>query len=348
MVFYHPQHFTGVYNMRKVLGVLLVLGLLVVAALPAFAQDEPGTIVDVAVAASQADAPEFTVLVAAVLAADPAIAETLTSEGPFTVFAPTDEAFGELLEALELTAEELLADTELLTTVLQYHVVEGAFMAEDVLAIEGIEEGVSVPSLLEGDSLKLMVADGSVYVDDAMVIATDIIASNGVIHVIDSVLIPDGDLVTIAEIVVASAGAEEAEFTTLLAAVLAADPAVLEALSDPDASLTVFAPTDAAFAALVEALGEDAFSGILADQEALTNILLYHVVDGVFMAEDVLGLEGIEDGVEVPSLFADGSLILKTEMGNVYVNASQVIAADVEASNGVIHVIDAVLVPASE
>jgi transforming growth factor-beta-induced protein len=336
--------------MRKVLGVLLVLGLLVAAALPAFARDAhgAGTIVDVAVAASQAEAPEFTVLVAAVLAADPAIAEALSGEGPFTVFAPTDEAFGALLEALELTAEELLADTELLTTVLQYHVVEGAFMAEDVLAIEGIEEGVSVPSLLEGDSLKLMVEDGSVYVDDAMVIATDIIASNGVIHVIDSVLIPDGDLVTIAEIVVASAGAEEAEFTTLLAAVLAADPAVLEALSDPEATLTVFAPTDAAFAALIEALGEDAFNGILEDQEALTNILLYHVVDGVFLAEDVIGLEGIEDGVEVPSLLADGSLILKLEMGNVYVNTSQVIATDVAASNGVIHVIDAVLVPASE
>jgi basic membrane protein A len=156
----------------------------------------------------------------------------------------------------------------------------------------------------------------------------------------------DGELVTIAEMVIEAASAEEdAQFTTLLAAVLAADEAVVTLLSDPEAEVTVFAPTDEAFAALVEALGEDAFNAILEDPATLTNILLYHVVEGAVDSATVVGLE---DGTEVATLLADASLTVSFgEGGEVFVNDSQVVIVDVMASNGIIHVIDAVLVPAA-
>ena len=104
-----------------------------------------------------------------------------------------------------------------------------------------------------------------------------------VLLVTSGATIADGHESTIADIVVASAGAETPEFTTLLAAVSAADPAILEALANPAAELTVFAPTDAAFAALAEALGEDAFNAILSEEGTpkLNEILRYHVLPGL-------------------------------------------------------------------
>jgi len=142
--------------------------------------EEPGTIVDVAVAN------EFTILVAAVQAAD--LVETLSGEGPFTVFAPTDEAFEAALEALDLTAEELLADTELLTSVLTYHVVAGEFPAEDVVGLDG--EDVET---VNGATVAITVDGDTVMVNEATVTAVDVMASNGVIHVIDTVLLPPTD-----------------------------------------------------------------------------------------------------------------------------------------------------------
>ena len=131
-------------------------------------------------------------------------------------------------------------------------------------------------------------------------------------------------LPTIAEIVVASASGDAPEFTTLLAAVSAADPSVLETLSNPEleSKLTVFAPTDAAFAALQEALGEEAFGAILADPEALTSILLYHVVgEPIMAAELVAGLETLGGALSVPTLnvqYIDAAL---TEEGGVTIDA---------------------------
>jgi uncharacterized surface protein with fasciclin (FAS1) repeats len=150
---------------------------------------------------------------------------------------------------------------------------------------------------------------------------------------------------TIAEIVVASTEAETPEFTTLLAAVSAADPAVLEALSAPDAELTVFAPTDAAFAALAEALGEEAFNGVLANQEQLTKILLFHVVEGIYTSSDVrAALAEMMDGVTLTMLNGDDATITATDEG-IFINDAQIILTDIDAANGVIHVIDAVILP---
>jgi transforming growth factor-beta-induced protein len=126
---------------------------------------------------------DFSTLVAAVEAAG--LTETLQGEGPYTVFAPTDEAFAAALEDLGLTAEELLADTETLTSILTYHVVEGEVPAADVVTLDGQE----VPTV-NGAAVEISVDGETVMVNDATVTATDIFATNGVIHVIDSVLLP--------------------------------------------------------------------------------------------------------------------------------------------------------------
>jgi len=274
-------------------------------------EEEVGTIVDIAVADGR-----FETLVAALGAAD--LVETLQGDGPFTVFAPTDEAFAALPEG---TVEALLADIPTLTDILLYHVVPGAVYAEDVVALDG-----SSVMTVQGQYADISVMDGKVMIDGAEVIITDIEASNGVIHVIDSVILPETR--TIVDIAV-----EDGRFETLVAALGAAD--LVETLQG-EGPFTVFAPTDEAFAALPEGTVE----ALLADIPALTDILLYHVVPGKVMAADVIGLDGESvatvQGAEVSISVVDGS---------VMINDSMVIIADIEASNGVIHVIDAVLLP---
>ncbi len=142
-------------------------------------EPEPvGTVVDVAVGSGA-----FPTLVAAVQAAG--LVEALSGEGPFTVFAPTEEAFAAALAALGMSAEDLLADTELLTAVLTYHVLPVAAPAEVVVTLDG--EGVAT---VNGAEVAISVDGGVVMVNDATVVTADIAASNGVIHVIDTVLLP--------------------------------------------------------------------------------------------------------------------------------------------------------------
>jgi|FLYL01.1.fsa_nt_gi uncharacterized surface protein with fasciclin (FAS1) repeats len=146
-----------------------------------------GTIVDVAIAND-----DFNVLVDAVVAAD--LADTLAGEGPFTVFAPTDEAFAAALEALGLTAEELLASDDL-AAILTYHVVPARLMAADVLAAVEAGGGVATVETVHGAPITVEVVDGNVVLNGtATVIMVDVEASNGVIHVIDAVILPPDDM----------------------------------------------------------------------------------------------------------------------------------------------------------
>jgi basic membrane protein A and related proteins len=146
-----------------------------------------GNIADVVIAAAGGDAPEFTTLLAAVQAADPAVLETLMSPGPFTVFAPTDAAFAATLEALGMTAEQVLGDTELLTSILTYHVVPGVAATSNLVV--GLD-GASVTTA-QGSDISVAIVDGGVVLNGSVnVTAVDIPASNGVIHVIDAVLVP--------------------------------------------------------------------------------------------------------------------------------------------------------------
>jgi uncharacterized surface protein with fasciclin (FAS1) repeats len=111
--------------------------------------------------------------------------ETLSSPGPFTVFAPTNEAFAKALAALKVTKDELFADKAKLTAILTYHVVSGKVLAADVVGMNGKDVGT-----VNGKTVKITVQGTTVKINDATVTATDIAASNGVIHVIDTVLVP--------------------------------------------------------------------------------------------------------------------------------------------------------------
>jgi uncharacterized surface protein with fasciclin (FAS1) repeats len=333
--------------------VFAILSLVVVLAFGAVAFAQDATIAEIVVAATEAENPEFTMLLGAIGGADPAVLEALADpEGEYTVFAPTDAAFMALAEALgEEEFSAIVEDPDLLTLILLYHVSEGTGMSADVVGmIEDSSTGIAQVGTLNGQYLDFQASeDGGVMVDQANLVLdmVDIEASNGVIHVIDAVLLPE--LRTIAEVVVALTESEEPEFTTLLGAVGLADPLVLEALNDPESELTVFAPTDAAFAALQAELGDETFLAILEDSDALSGVLLYHVVDGIIHSGDVAELlTENPDGFTVTTLLEEDVEITTTEEGTLLINGITFSAFDVDAINGVIHVIDAVLVPAVE
>jgi transforming growth factor-beta-induced protein len=321
--------------MRKSIALFVSIVLLLALAAPVMAQDGQD-IVDVAV-----ENGSFTTLVAAVQQAG--LVDALKAEGPYTVFAPTDDAFAALLEETEMSAEDLLG-AENLADILLYHVVAGEFDAASVIELVGDNDYVLVDTLA-GIPVKVSVDMGNVYINDAMVILPDVEASNGVIHVVDSVILPPSK--TITDIVVESAGMEEdAEFTVLLAAVSEAGLAETLAGEGP---FTVFAPTDAAFADALEALGITA-EDLLASED-LTNILLYHVVGGeeALYSNDVAAAlaEAGDEGLMVETLNGASFTVTADDEG-IYVDGAKIIMTDILASNGVIHVIDAVILPPAE
>ncbi|MBN8581052.1 MAG: fasciclin domain-containing protein [Anaerolineae bacterium] len=275
-------------------------------------------IVDTAVADGR-----FTTLAAALGAAE--LIDTLKGEGPFTVFAPTDDAFAALPEG---TVESLLLpeNKQALTDILTYHVVAGKVMAADVTAL------TSATTVL-GKDVAIKVDMGNVYINEAKVIITDIETSNGVIHVIDAVLLPPSEEAAESNTIVDVAVAD-GRFTTLVAAVEAAG--LVETLSG-EGPFTVFAPTDDAFAALPAGTVESLL--LPENKQALTDILTYHVVSGKVMAADVVTLTSA-------TTVLGKDLTITVKDGKVFLNDTvEVIITDVEASNGVIHVIDAVLLP---
>ncbi len=246
--------------------------------------------------------------------------DALRGPGPFTVFAPTDDAFDALPDG---TVEALLGDLDALTRILQYHVVSGKVPASEVVKLDGM----SVETI-GGELVWIDVKDGKVILNDvAEVIVQDIYASNGIIHVIDAVLVPQD--------IVETASANE-DFSTLVAAIGAAGLA--DALSAPNGPFTVFAPTNDAFAALLKDLGISAEE--LLASESLTRILTYHVASGLLPASEVVKLDG-------KSAETIGGELVWVELkdGKVYLNDAEVIKTDIKTSNGIIHVLDAVLVP---
>lgn len=276
----------------------------------------PKDIVDTAVAAGN-----FKTLVAAVQAAG--LVDALKGAGPFTVFAPTDEAFAKLPAG---TVDALLKDPKALGDILKYHVVAGKVMAADVVKL------TSADTLL-GKSVAIKAEGGKVMVNEANVTATDIEASNGVIHVIDSVILPPAEEAAADKDLVDTAIAA-GNFKTLVAAVEAAG--LVDALKG-EGPLTVFAPTDEAFAALPAGTVE----GLLKDPEKLKAILLYHVVEGKVLAADAAKLTEAKtlNGAAIKISAADGK---------VMINDAEVVSADVMASNGVIHVINQVILPPAD
>jgi len=268
-------------------------------------------IVDTAV-----DAGSFKTLAAALGAAD--LVDALKSDGPFTVFAPTDEAFAKLPAG---TVEELLKpeNKDQLTAVLTYHVVAGQVAAKQVVGLSGAKT-------LNGQRINIAVTEGKVSVDGANVLKTDIFCSNGIIHVIDSVILPASDnIVTTAD--------KAGSFKTLLAAAKAAGLAETLTGKGP---FTVFAPTDEAFAKLPAGTVESLLKP--ENKAKLAAILKYHVVAGRVYSEDALA-------VKKAKTLQGSEIHVSVSGGRAKINDANLVTTDLDASNGVIHVIDGVLLP---
>ncbi|MHC4939380.1 MAG: fasciclin domain-containing protein [Planctomycetota bacterium] len=274
----------------------------VVTALLASTANAQDDIVTTAVKAGK-----FKTLAAALQQAE--LVSALQGEGPFTVFAPTDEAFAALPKG---TVESLLKpkNKAKLQAILKYHVVAGAVPAAKVIGLKGAVT-------LQGQRVDIKVADKTVMVDGARVVKADIRCGNGIIHVIDKVILPESR-----DITQVAAGANT--FKTLLAAAKAAGLAETLASKGP---FTVFAPTDEAFAKLPAGTVENLLKP--ENKKALQAILLYHVVSGRVYSEQAMKL------TEAKTL--QGS---KVAIGTLKISAT-----DIDASNGVIHVIDQVILP---
>ncbi len=260
-------------------------------------------------------------LVAAVQAAE--LVDALSDEtAQFTVFAPRNAAFADIQSTVDTLLEpENQSD---LQNVLQYHVVQGAALSSDLNDEE-------VMMALNGDELKIRIVDGEVHVNNAKVVTADVETSNGVVHIIDQVLVP-GTFGTVVD-----AAAADSRLDTLVTAVQAAE--LTEALNNPDASYTVFAPRNAAFAEIQDTVDTLLQPNNISD---LQNVLQYHVVPAeAFSAE-------LTDGQQIETLNGEMLTVDINNQGVFIVAANsraRVLEADIKTSNGVVHVIDTVLLP---
>ena len=271
------------------------------------------TVVDVVV-----NSEDHTLLEAAVIEAD--LAGALSGEGPFTVFAPTDAAFTTLIEALDITTDDLLALPNL-ADILLYHVVQASAASSSLI------DGQTATTML-GSDVTISITDSTVMVNDATVTVADIEADNGIVHVIDAVLLPPTPEVTptVADIIANSPD------HTVLAAVL--DSTDLDVALSGTGPFTVFAPTDAAF----DAVDPMTLISLLLDNEALSAVLTYHVAGDSVMSTD------LSDGQVITTLNG-GDVTVSIMDDTVMINDATVIVADLVGANGVVHVIDVVLLP---
>lgn len=273
-----------------------------------------GDIIETAVAAGN-----FKTLAAALKAAD--LVDALKGKGPFTVFAPTDEAFAKLPKG---TVETLLKpeNKAKLQSILKYHVLSGSVFAKDVKTMSA--------ETLDGQRIDLKVEtkgkDTTVMVDKAKVTATDIKATNGVIHVIDTVILPSDKTVV-------ETAAAASEFKTLATLI---EKAGLVDVLNGKGPFTVFAPTDAAFAKLPKETVESLLKP--ENKAQLVEILKYHVVSGRIFSDAALKAGKAKT-------LQGGEVAIKTEGGKATVGGANLTATDLDASNGVIHVVDTVLLP---
>ena len=267
--------------------------------------------------------PELSILVEAVTAAG--LEQTL-STGTLTVFAPTNAAFAALLTELGLTKDALLANKSLLTSVLTYHVVSARVPRADIplgKAISPVSGGFFKIESATG----LKVFDGRGRVSN--ITSTDIQASNGIVHVVDKVLLPaDKDIVATAMGV--------ADLSILVEAVVAAD---LVATLKGTGPFTVLAPTNAAFAALLAELGLTK-QALLANKPLLTKVLTYHVIPARRLKAEISPNTAIGT-VQGQTFTADASFVITDQS----MRTSRIMGTDVFTTNGVVHTIDKVLLP---
>ena len=322
--------------MKRKAFLLLSLVLLLSFSVMGAAAQTNDNIVDIA-----AQNNNFDTLHSAIVAAG--LADTLASaDAQYTVFAPTDAAFGNFGEANPDLLAAALADPKgALTTVLTYHVVAGNYSSAELLEMGTV-------TTLQGEDLTITTRNDNVFVNDARVVMADVPAKNGVIHAINGVLLPaavtagadttattdgatseaadtssDTELKTIAEIAV-----EAGNFTSLVGALQATG--LVDTFTRPG-NYAVFAPTDDAFAALGD---------INLSEDELTAILLYHVVNDS-LTRDQLATDDL-----VPTLSGGRPLFINSDDGQIIdISGAKLLVTNIQASNGIIHVIDRVMIP---
>merc|ERR1711865_796625 len=275
--------------------------------------------------------PDLSTLVTALVAGG--LTGTLSGKGPFTVFAPTNEAFAKI-ETKALNA--LLKNKAQLDKLLEYHVLAANFRMRELMSVKTVKT-------LEGETLDVTDPGGVIKVNKAKVLTADVAASNGFVHIIDTVLMtPSGpplplkkDIVHVAE--------GNADLSTLVAALTAGK---LVATLEGTGPFTVFAPTNEAFAKIPK----DTLTALLGNQKLLDQVLEYHVLSGAFSMRDLMAALKIrtKSGLEYHELITtlEKEEVLVRSMGEaIMVNNADVVVADVDATNGVVHVVDKVLVP---
>lgn len=312
----------------KKFGFWLLLGVLalVLTACPAATEEDEEDITDIA-----GDTASLSTLVEALTKAG--LVDELQAEGPFTVFAPSNDAFADLLEAQGVAdLDELITElgAETVTDILLYHVVSGERRAAS------LEDGDELTTLQE-EVITVGVSGSTVTLNGTATVTTpNVEASNGVVHIIDEVLLPpsltpeEPDIVELAQ--------DTPELSVLVEALVAAD--LVETLQG-EGPFTVFAPTNDAFAALLEAQGFADLDALIAELgvEALADILAYHVASGEVLEDD------LSDGQTIPTVQGEDIVVDITE-GVVTLNGiSEVTNPNIQASNGVVHLIDTVLLP---
>ena len=317
------------------------------SALDAIAALSLKTIVEIAV-----ETDDLSLLVTALQQADAGLVEALSGEGPFTVFAPTNQAFHDLLNALgdeyhSLSDFDTEAEKDLLVKVLTYHVVAGvaAFSTD-------LSDGQAIPTL-QGEEVGINIKNNTVHILDATdtnatVVLPDVEASNGVVHVINKVLLPQEvlDILNPPTPNIVELAQSVDNLSLLVDALIAADAGLVEVLSG-DGPFTVFAPTNAAFADLLNALGDDFHSlddfDTSEEKALLAKVLTYHVVAGAAVASTDLSDHQELVTVQGESLFAilNHGVQIRDKSG---IDAN-VTAPDNTASNGIVHIVDKVLLP---
>nr|WP_064607043.1 fasciclin domain-containing protein [Photobacterium sp. J15] len=273
---------------------------------------------------------DFQTLVMAIRASG--LSGTLEGKGPFTLLAPTDDAFAKLPAG---TLDDLLKpeNKEQLQAVLKYHLLIGAITSEEVSKLK-------LPETVQGETVQIKSGEDGVTINGAKVIAGDLNASNGVIHVIDTVLIPDnlssltvegykkGEKINLVEV-----AATNDDFQTLVMAIRASG---LSGTLEGKGPFTLLAPTDDAFAKLPAGTLDDLLKP--ENKEQLQAVLKYHLLIGAFTSEEFSKLK-------LPETVQEGTVQIENGEDGVTINDAKLIAGDLNASNGVIHVIDTVLIP---
>jgi len=250
-------------------------------------------------------------------------------DNDYTVFAPTDDAFAKLPAD---TLENLT--TEQLTNILLYHVLPGKVMSDGAITLA--QSSSNITETANGGDIALSFSNSTLFVNGAKVSTADVMADNGVIHVINNVIMPVAEMGTPTDSIVDVAVADPDNFSTLVTALTAAG--LVDTLADETKEFTVFAPTNAAF----DNIDSDALDALLADTDALTAVLLTHVVgDATLTSLDAFAANGKTLTTLSTSTVDVG---IDETTGLLIIGGANVVISDIYTTNGIIHVIDTVII----